>query len=585
MTSYAIARLSKLKKANLGGSESHTSRKRDTPNANLDQKNIRIIGDPKNYKNLEHLVLEKIAQQQKRKIRPDAVYCVEFLLTASPQYFRPDNPRLGGYYKIDRLEAWTDVSQQWLEKQYGDRIVRAELHLDEMTPHIHAYFVPLDKDGQLRCHHFFDGRQKIRKFQDSYYAAVEHLGLERGIKGSTTRYKDIKDFYRIVEEGKDLEINALNEKQIKNKAADRDRAVKQKIEMEATAKRLLQENQALEQQLQNLRLQNRLLHEQIEKQDQTNNDLALDSVAWHLGLIKEDRKWQGYGNIITINDSGFYDLASNKRGSSAIELVMEVNNCKLDSALAWLNDRFGEEEMVRCVAANTLKFPGIIRQTSPLEPFSPPKPASSNWQPVRDYLIQQWGLDQKIVTALHQKRRIYADEQHNAVFIMRQLPDPVAPNPNFIGTTTGAFLQDTKEKNNSTAGYAQGTKRTQGWFYFNFGGQPTHEIQKVVLCKSPIDALSCATLGMELRGGSTPKSRTMYLAVDSTRNLPLEFLKKIPTVVAAYSNEKLNNQIALEIQQLLPQAKFVQPHTHDWNQELLQLRRQEKNHQLGLSIK
>ncbi|MEL6502640.1 MAG: mobilization protein, partial [Cyanobacteria bacterium J06623_1] len=75
--------------------------------------------------------------------------------------------------------------------------------------------------------------------------AVEHLGLERGIKGSLAKHQDIKDFYRIVEEGKDLEVNRLNQAQLKAKAADRERAEKKKSEMEATAKRLSQDNGAL----------------------------------------------------------------------------------------------------------------------------------------------------------------------------------------------------------------------------------------------------------------------------------------------------------------------------------------------------
>ncbi len=57
---------------------------------------------------------------------------------------------------------------QWLDDQYGDRIVRAELHLDEATPHIHAYLVPLDERGKLNCRGLFGGRAKLSKFQDSY---------------------------------------------------------------------------------------------------------------------------------------------------------------------------------------------------------------------------------------------------------------------------------------------------------------------------------------------------------------------------------------------------------------------------------
>lgn len=53
-----------------------------------------------------------------------------------------------------------------------------------------------------------------------------------------SEYIDIKDFYRTVEEGKNLQITSLNQTQITNKAADRDRAVQKKLEMEATDQRL-----------------------------------------------------------------------------------------------------------------------------------------------------------------------------------------------------------------------------------------------------------------------------------------------------------------------------------------------------------
>ncbi len=85
---YAIARIKKLKRSNLAGSEAHTARQRETPNADSDKQNIRFIGTNNPTLSLDQLVMEKIGEQ-KRKIRPDAVYCTEILLTASPEYFLP----------------------------------------------------------------------------------------------------------------------------------------------------------------------------------------------------------------------------------------------------------------------------------------------------------------------------------------------------------------------------------------------------------------------------------------------------------------------------------------------------------------
>nr|ADO19096.1 plasmid recombination enzyme [Nostoc flagelliforme str. Sunitezuoqi] len=92
-------------------------------------------------------------------------------------------------------------------------------------------FVPLDEKGQLRAKHFFDGRLKMRQFQDSYSEATEHLGLERGIKGSRAQHQEIKDFYSIVNSGIEPD-SSLTQLQLQAKAADRDRAQAKKQQME-----------------------------------------------------------------------------------------------------------------------------------------------------------------------------------------------------------------------------------------------------------------------------------------------------------------------------------------------------------------
>jgi len=579
---YAIARLAKLKKANLGGSGAHTSRsKEDIPNADPTKKNIRFIGDTNSEKNLEQIVKEKINQhKQKRKIRTDAVYCVEILLTASPEYFRPTDPTNGGYYEEDFVQSWLEASEKWLIERYDDRVVRAELHLDEMTPHIHAYFVPLDEKGQLRCNHFFNGRQKMRAFQDSYYDAVEHLGLERGIKGSLAKHQDIKDFYRIVEEGKDLEVNRLNQAQLKAKAADRERAEKKKSEMEATAKRLLQDNGALQQRIEQLEQSNQQLRYQLKETVDQLRDLPLDDVAWQLGLIQDikgDNRWKGHGCIININSEKFHDFApgQNKGGGGAIDLVMHVNGCEFKEAVAWLNDRFGEEGMQRAAAHRAKIQANVEVKQEPAQRFVKPRVDVSQWNAVYNYLTIKRGLPENLVNALHEKGIVYADKHQNAVFAMRSFSrvdrsKQLQSVKNASNSTVGAFLRGTRGENNSFMGYAIGTKRSQGSFYVDLSGQVGDEIQRVVLCKSPIDALSYLTLEqMAAKKASIP--RTTYLALDSTRNLPVEMIKDIPQVIAAYDKDSAGNQIARDIQKLLPQTTIVQPTASDWNQQLLEL--------------
>ncbi|HEY9659586.1 MAG TPA: plasmid recombination protein, partial [Allocoleopsis sp.] len=133
----AIARIAKLKGGHLGGSlaasEQHTNRDRDTPNANPEVDNLRFIGlpDTEDDRDLQTLVMQRIGNQ---KIRKNAVLCVEMLLTTSPEFFRPDDPARAGHYERDRLDLFQQTLHQWLNDTYGDRIVRAELHLVDILP-------------------------------------------------------------------------------------------------------------------------------------------------------------------------------------------------------------------------------------------------------------------------------------------------------------------------------------------------------------------------------------------------------------------------------------------------------------------
>ncbi|AUB43396.1 DNA primase (plasmid) [Nostoc flagelliforme CCNUN1] len=551
---YAIASLKKLKFSNIAGSASHTSRERETPNADLSVENIRFIGSNDPESRLEDLVMAKINEvSQRRKIRTDGVYCVEMLLSASPSYFRPSCPNQGGYYEQNKLDIWLEATQQWLSEEYGSRIVRAELHLDEITPHVHAYFVPVDDDGQLRCKHFFGGRQKIQAFQDSYYETMRLIGLERGLRGSRAKHEDIKDFYRIVETGRNLEVSELNLEQIKAKAADRDRAARQLQQMEATATSLAQANELFQQRIAQLEEQK----EKYRQQTQQLRDLALEDVAWELGLNFEpgqSNSWVGHGHIIDINGDKFQSASPGvEKGGGAIDLVIQVNNYNLRQGLAWLNDRFGESGAERAAIAAVLKQTADILQTELAPKFVPPVEDKSKWLAVHDYLTHLWGLPSNFVHGFHQSGLIYADKQQNAVFIMRDLNHQIK----------GAYLEGSEFK-----GLAIGSDRTKSWFHFQLGEPGTNKVEKAVLCSSTIDAFSKAMLEYSATG-SIPKQRTLYMALVDPKSTPVERLEHIPQIKTAFNSDEFGEATALAVKKLLPHARRSRPKTVSWNQDLL----------------
>lgn len=575
----AICRIKKLKSwGDLCGSVLHTTRERVTPNADPSVNNLQLIGRS-NDPNLETMVKTSIGDQ---KIRKNAVLAVEMLLSASADYFRPNDPTNAGVYDQNRLDDFTTASTQWLLKQYRERVVLAQLHLDEATPHIHAYIVPLDERGKLSCWALFGGsRDRLSSLQDSFAAAVKHLGIERGIKGSIATHTEVKDYYADVNRDSlnlDLEqqlpipIKSERAKEyrervkealqptldiINHQLSHRQRALKQKEDAQQKALASERERQKLEKRVKELEKE---VCQWKQQADQL-HDLPLEDVAYNLGLDQDfkDKKWRGQGHIISIIGSQFYDFSGEQKGGGdAIGLVRYVLSCEFKQAVTWLSDRFGKSGMLQAVTHASRVQAIRIAQTEPAPSFVPPVPSESQWQAVQHYLTKERQLPEKLVKALLTSRLIYADNRQNAVFVQRNLD----------GETTGAELWGTVGQDNRLISLAPGTKRSSGWFHIKTDGSETDLIQKAVLTKSPIDALSKAVLDQPY------KTRTLYLAADSVA-LPLEFLSKVPTVIAAYDNDTAGNETARQIKRLLPQVSRVRPKAKDWNEELRLVRQQE----------
>jgi hypothetical protein len=100
--------------------------------------------------------------------------------------------------------------------------------------------------------------------------------------------------------------------------------------------------------------------------------------------------------------------------------------------------------------------------------------------------------------------------------------------------------------------------------------------------KSPIDAVSFAMLEYQ-RLGDVPPNRTLYMAVDNPKSLPVEQLQNIPNVQVAFDSDDEGNAAARVVKELLPQSKRLKCKADDWNQQLLdygqQLRQQQQQQQ------
>ena len=468
------------------------------------------------------------------------------------------SPRLT-YYEPQRLESFQQKACEWLQTRYGERIVRAELHLDESTPHSHAYMAPLDEKGKLNCRALLGGsRYRLSELQDDFAAAMASLGLERGIKGSRAKHTEVRKYYAAIYQQPDANLDIQTMQQL---VADRQRAINDSAQMEQTALALSRELERKEKRISVLKRQAEVAEQVAQSWQKKYQDLAdkvrdisLEQVAYELGLDpdpKEKHKWQHENHIINITGSKFYDWQHLKGGGGAIDLVMHVNDSDFKQALAWLNDRFGEGATL---TAATYKTRELI-QTEQLQPFIPPTVDESKWQIVKSYLTRERRLPSSLVDSLHQQRLIYADDKQNAVFIRRDLNEE---------KITGATLRGTAGLDNTFKGLALGSKRSAGWFHFQTGGQSSDPIQRAVLVESLIDAMSFAV------NDRTELRKTIYLSTDDSGTVPLEFLRQLPnkSVIVAYDNDEPGNFMAQRVMEQLPNAVRRSPEATDWNEEL-----------------
>ena len=251
--SFAILRTAKLKSfGEIGGSLSHNYRDRPTPNANPQQ-------TPNNEHSLQNAesVMTAIKDKLPEKRRKDAVLCVEYLITASPDWI--------GWNKSDE-QKYFDEAKKWLEDKHGkDNVIATTIHRDESTPHLVAYVVPL-VDGKLNAKHFLGGREKLSKMQTDFADNVgKSVSLVRGLEGSKAQHQTIKQYYSnvntAVKISPDVVLDIPEKKLLESKESYENRVFEV---LDQTVSPLLDRTASLQNELKNVKRENSWLRGEIE---------------------------------------------------------------------------------------------------------------------------------------------------------------------------------------------------------------------------------------------------------------------------------------------------------------------------------
>ncbi|MGE6140699.1 plasmid recombination protein, partial [Aeromonas rivipollensis] len=159
MSEFVSFRQQNLKMGQLDAASAHNLRQ--VPVANADPKGHfeRVFGNKD--ESLEQLLMShlsdigadinKMGVKNGKDRKRQTTVINEFILSASPEYFRPGRPEAAGEYDKDRLDAWLQAATEWAKREFGQHLLAIDLHCDEATPHLHICAAPLvEKTKNLR---------------------------------------------------------------------------------------------------------------------------------------------------------------------------------------------------------------------------------------------------------------------------------------------------------------------------------------------------------------------------------------------------------------------------------------------------
>lgn len=571
MPAFAIYRHAKHKNAGtVAAAANHMTRAGETPNADPARAHLNriLIGGEDPAADVAALVpaLDAVDEQGRKRRRSNSVIALEVLLTASPEWWAEATP--------EQQQDWLDRSTGWLVAEYGrEAIAHLRLHADERTPHLTGFIVPLDPEtGHLNARRWVGGARRCAQQQTDYAAAVEPLGLVRGVEGSTAEHERVQRHYgQIARPVAALTIEqpprvlwdpegwaAEQAQNIAQQAAPA-LARAQTAESDRTAKK------AAEARAEKDRRKRERAETALEDQKALSarlRALPLPDVLDALGFRPDPRekgRWRAEGFNITVGEgakaSKWFDHAAGVGRGGAIDLTAHALGTDFKGALAWLADRFGPGAAAADLTAR-LRAQAVaqVREAqAEREPFTPPAPAPEHWPDVRRYLTEDRGLPGPYIDRLHELGDCYADARRNAVFTSR--------NPE-TRRITGAELKGTVPRPDGTrfTGMAPGSRKDGGGFRVGDVGAAV----AVYLVESAIDAISL----FRLRHLAGEKGHAVISTAGTRKTVPAFLATLGATVrrVCAFDNDAAGDKAAHGLRRT--GWKRERPQGKDWNDDL-----------------
>lgn len=201
---YQVVRVEKRKVTAVGAMQYHNLRQYKTVAPNIDSEKSKgnvVLIECDNFTSAINKRVEEIQSQQKRKIRKDCPRALEYVISASSEFFESATEKEKSDYFKKSLE--------YLQSRHGkENVISAVIHNDEATPHMHVVVVPVIKEKKtptkenrtgivekLNPKHYCD-KFELPKLHSEFNERVGSVfGLERGEK-SERHHKSVAEYQR-----------------------------------------------------------------------------------------------------------------------------------------------------------------------------------------------------------------------------------------------------------------------------------------------------------------------------------------------------------------------------------------------------
>lgn len=209
---YAVMRFQKYKLSQLGKIERHNNDRKHLKNREhkeLEHLNITFKHPTKTLTQQIREKIKEIKEQTGKTTRKDAAVIAEFIFTFSPEMTE---------IILKRKKEWIMSNAEWIKENFeknGAKLLRLDLHMDETTPHIHAFVQMTDDRGLFNASKYFGKKKQLEELQTSYAEKMAQFGLERGRskKETKAKHQTLNEYYKQKNEQLKNDIKKIEEKQ------------------------------------------------------------------------------------------------------------------------------------------------------------------------------------------------------------------------------------------------------------------------------------------------------------------------------------------------------------------------------------